>query len=949
MSSAYSSPANFGKNVSVLDVVQLTGTVGAALSQRYDANVAKVDSLIQQYTSVPLVRSQDKHYLGERLQTLLSAVDRNSKINWTSGTAARDVNAQIAAAVDDHVLKQMSNSQSIINFEQTAAQKKAKGDGTYNDINYIYAKDKAGYEDYMRGVDKNGNKVDDIGSLQYMDYYDVNKNLTEDVEKFAKERGYEKVIDTESQEGVVFKTVKGKVLSPEEISAFVTLKIDSDPRLKQQLIMNSHAEYRGFSDEEIHQRYTEFANSQAAKVDDQLATIESEKKNTNKDDVAKLQALDAGMNALITKKSNILAQVEPKNFNRDAVQYKTYTENLVNQYAKTYSVNDITDIKYDDYWIKLQKAQGKLTEEGTPKTATSVQGVGQIYEQARSTTPTEEAPDDLTEFETNRKKAWDDMTGHIRSQLRAEGKDSSAKAIADYYQGLKKAAKEGVDINAQGYNAEDIALYNQVELHNKRAFNMTKVASEEYSKASEEVLEGFFGGKGKDLDIQGLATTMPHTASLLTKYGSIDQVPKKDREMAFYEIATNAKNTLDLDDIDKKRLNLYLTDLERKNSFSKDALKQNVKSEEERGFFDGLTDVAKGAFKWGTGYILPTIGTALTTFRTGEKQKAYQEQKKAFAEGAEQTARGLRAIDRGVFGAFTEDRDLSDIQSDDISLSGYGTPRERFANVAKNVREKISLQSEAYKANAPKHSALLLNPEIKADKPYVELTRSAIIANGGRPSANTTINITDIKDNKAYIQYEEEVLVPKEKGGQTKELITKTVAVPVSNLPKNLLAGIQTNLTDFEFSVKNPTPMEVKFNYSPPNDLDSRIELAEKYLKNNANYMSESQINMLQVDGFSDIKTKEDYIKENADLPANYLQALNADVNSQYSLQWKRPAGGGVFLGTLIKDGKAVKDRIPLEQDFNPHAYQLSTIKIINGYLDERVKELKSLYNRTRL
>ena len=67
MANAYSTPINYGETISTMDIVQLTGQVQTALQQRFDVNVAKVDDLIQKITSVPLVRDQDKKYLGDRL------------------------------------------------------------------------------------------------------------------------------------------------------------------------------------------------------------------------------------------------------------------------------------------------------------------------------------------------------------------------------------------------------------------------------------------------------------------------------------------------------------------------------------------------------------------------------------------------------------------------------------------------------------------------------------------------------------------------------------------------------------------------------------------------------------------------------------------------------------------------------------------------------------------
>ena len=80
MANSYTSPIDYGDAISTMDIAQLTGQVQTAMQQRFDVNVAKVDDLIQKITSVPLSRDKDKKYLGDRLNSLLSMVDANSKI-----------------------------------------------------------------------------------------------------------------------------------------------------------------------------------------------------------------------------------------------------------------------------------------------------------------------------------------------------------------------------------------------------------------------------------------------------------------------------------------------------------------------------------------------------------------------------------------------------------------------------------------------------------------------------------------------------------------------------------------------------------------------------------------------------------------------------------------------------------------------------------------------------
>jgi hypothetical protein len=580
MANAYSQPANFGQTVSLMPMAQLNMQVQTAMQQKYDANVAKVDSIIQQFTSVPLLRAEDKQYFGERLQTLLSAIDSNSKINWTSSNASREVMNHISAAVDDRVLKQISNSQAIINFEQSAAEKKAKNPELYNDANYTYAKDKAGYEAYMKG------EKDDIGSLQLVDYYDIDKNLTDEVEKFAKDRGYEKLLK-EDQSGYVYRTVKGKQVTEDEIAGYVKLKMSSDPRLQQQMIINSHVNNRGISDEEVYKKYSEHVNSQVSYQDTKIQEIENQLKNVNPDDITKKQDLERKRTLLADEKNLLVSQLDPTKFNRDAVLFESYKNNLVSNYAKTFSYEDITDVKYDDFFIKLAKAEGKLTAEGTPTSMSEASlPVGQAIEIPR-TEIGETAPDVLDTFTKDREVTWAQMNEIMRQRLKAEGKAVTSKNLQEYYLGLKKASKEGFDVNAQGYTAEEITTFQKVEDFNKKSFRITKEAKNFYDDAVEKTVEGLFAGKTKDLNVDNLATTMPFTAGILKKYNSLEQLSKKERDLVLYETALNAKDYLLDDEKDKQLMDFYLSSLERENSISKEDLKK-VKLPEKQGFWESV-------------------------------------------------------------------------------------------------------------------------------------------------------------------------------------------------------------------------------------------------------------------------------------------------------------------------------------------------------------------------
>lgn len=935
-----SSPINYGKPITTTDIAQLTTSVQGAMQQTYSANVAKVDSLIQQYTSIPLLRSEDKEYLGERLKTLVSSIDQNSKINWTSGQATREVNSHISAAIDDNVLKQMANSQKIITFEQTAAQKKAKGDGTYDDSNYVYAKDKAGYEAYMKG------ETDDIGNLQYVDYYDVNKNLTQEVEKYAKERGYEKVL-SENKEGDVYQTVKGKRVTPDEVASYVQTLIGTNPKLQQQLLINSHTQFRGATDEQVFSEYAAFAKREADTFEERIKLLDEDLKNINPDYKDQIALKQKEKTALSEQKNNILSKASLENFNRDAVQYTSYTKDLVNKYAKTYSFEDITDIKYDDFFIKLAKAEGKLTSEGTPTEAGGGTAVaGQLYQQDRGVS-TETEVDDMTRFESDKAVAWNETVALMKQKLIAEGKEPTTKNLTNYYAGVRNAAKSGFDINASQYSGDVIAMYQKVTELNKRNFNYTKIAKEQYGNVTQETLSGLFGGKTKDLNVEGLAETMPFTATMLKKYSSADQMSKIEKAKALHEVATNAKNTIVEDPTAKKQIQFYISSLERDNSFSKEDLKQNVKSGEQPGFWSSTGDILSG-----TGSRLlqgfQNVGATFLVdpFRRPEARRQAVEEAQ---QKAKKTQEGISQAYNNLGRSLTTDRDLSELQSGDVGLGNYQSPRDLYTNAAKNTKSRMEAESLKYRANAPTQFSMILNPDIKADKPYVNLVKNALYANGAKPTEGTYINIAEIKGDKAVIKFEATTDVPTATEGVTKKYTQEQeITIPLSSLPSNLLKNLKLDNTSFSFSVKNPNPMSVSYKYAPPETMDSRREFAQRYLENNFDYMSEEQVRMLQTNGMPDVKTKEEYAKAASILPAEYFNTFKAEVQSEYNLTWERPQGGGVFIGRLSQNGKSIKENIQLGEDFNPHLYQLYSMREVSRHLDEKLSELTTAYNRTK-
>ena len=940
MANAYSTPINYGHAISTMDVVQLTGQVQTALQQRFDVNVAKVDDLIQKITSVPLARDQDKKYLGDRLHGLLSMVDANSKVDMTNNNVARQVNNYISTAIDENVKTQIGNSQKIQGFQQEAARIKKQKPELYNDANYAYALDKSGYAAYMKG------ETYDLGNLQYKEYYDVTKNLNEPLDKWAKERGFERVVDTSVQGGYIYQTVKGKRIKPEEIDSFVNNRIQSDTKLKDQLMINAHYKYRGVPDESLLKEYQDQAKPLLNKYDVTLSSIDTDIKNTNPDDKAKLETLNQKKSYTSQQKEFFESQLDPKNFNRDSFLYKNETHNLIESYKKTFGYSEITDIENDDFY---KSGKGTGTGKGAGLGTGAAQGLpaGTAFTSVEEKVNEKEKESPLTLYSKNKDVAYKNFQNVIKQQLQKEGKAYSDKDVTNYYVNLKKASKEGTDINAQGFSPEVIESYKKVEYYNKMAFNLKKAATEYYGKDVNDTLSGLFGGKNKDLNVEGLAITMPYTAELLKKYKSSSQLTAKQKAIASYEIAKNLKEYVLDEDEDKQRMDFYIQGLQQDSKVSdKDLIKYQPK---EEGFWNGVGNTLSGAFGISVGSLGRVAKSALFDWRDDAWNQGLGDIKKGFKDNWEQIVKGNRQGGFAIDKMLASDTDLSQVQSGDIKLGNYQGVGDRVDQTSTSVKTKFDLILKQNEANLDKTMSVVLSSGNKGDVPYIDAVKSALYAQGKSPDKATNILIQKVENGIATVSFDNELLIPKEKGGQTKEIVRDTVQIPVSNLPSNLMNSMQTNKTEWAYSKSNPQEMKVLLHYKPFADLDSRYEFSNKYLGNYSNSLPQGITELIQKTNFSEFKTKDELLDVASKyLPKEYLQDYSTNVlEANYSVNWERKSGA--FYPTLMKDGKRIKNMPPVAIDYNTHTFNTNTMSLINSYLENEIMERRKQVLQTKI
>src|SRR5690606_21156253 len=144
MANAYSQLVQYNAPHNPVNLA-LDAAVLGSLQKSYDANVAKVDAVIEAYGNIPLLRQKDKEQLANNINTMMTQVNTFSKMDLTNSDSVRQIQQSMKSALTPELMKQAEYAVKLNSFNDTVAKKRDKGDGTYSDANYQYSLDQANY------------------------------------------------------------------------------------------------------------------------------------------------------------------------------------------------------------------------------------------------------------------------------------------------------------------------------------------------------------------------------------------------------------------------------------------------------------------------------------------------------------------------------------------------------------------------------------------------------------------------------------------------------------------------------------------------------------------------------------------------------------------------------------------------------------------------------------
>jgi hypothetical protein len=939
MASGYSQPGSKYRHLNPVDVFDenLVATVLGSKQQKYDKNLAAIDAAIENYGNIDLARTEDKEYLQQRLQKLTDGINNAGMQDLSSSSVTRNIERHIDQALDDHVMTQAANTATYRKFQEELKTKKEKNPELYNEANVQYAIDKAGLQDWLSGYNKQGEKVDKLGNLEYNDYYDINESLQKDIEGWAKNLGYTKSIDESGNEYFV-RIGKNETLSEQKVEDYVRLKIQQDPKLVKQMQINAHSQYRGVSEEEILNSVKERAEAGYLDADRKLSDVRAKIENTNPDNVETIAYLKAHEERYLQEKGEFEKQKSLQSINKEAFANKMYTNDLINNYKDVYAQHNELDVKYQNLASKATNSKVKGADEKSDTTL-GMDGAGTIVTQDLHKLDEDAPGGTLTHQETKLDNYLVELNDRMNTldpafkTLTPEQQEAKIKSLL--------SAETNFSINGQIADPDTLNMIAKV----KEAQNSIEAVNNDIKATMEPVIDNFYdgllGGIKKDLDIDNLSHSLPYTAGLLKGNKSFSKLTEEEKNLVRLEMANNMGEHLASDE-QKPVLERYKKQL----SEGLDTSKLTVKTERP-GFWGALGKVALAEINQTINTL--DIITPSNPFSTREQFiKNNQEENKAWDEGRETSSKAYsdlaNATKNMLRTGFAEDANLSDIDSDDVVLGEFKDHKVlKEALEIATIRANDKLVKE--QPNMDEVATITFSNRVEADKPYADQLTNFMRGRGRDVSKDSSFSLYPSEDGR-YINVRFSEQVTWQHGKTGRDVTNK----PFHSEEKILLTDLQRKFPDlvklvskkrsaWELSRDNPNDFSRTISFEPPKDATSRAAMVDKWIRNNQGRMSKKQAQEMLVN-------PEKFFPSKTEIERNAIRLLDAPtlekyrnevLNKEYSMEYKRVQGRG-FLPILKSDGEEVLRFPPVEEEyFDYFQFNQKTTAYIKSYLTQQV------------
>lgn len=322
------------------------GVLGKATmykQQNYDANVAAMQQMINEYANTDLLRDIDKEYMGTRLNHLVENVNTLGAVDWSRKSLFKNYTNYVSQVLDNNVIAAIGSTQLYRKHKADMEELKKKKPELYSIQN-----DWAASNDIERYM--TSGKIGDMYQQgTYVPYTDITKEILKNA-PLLKDFGVE-VFFKDGDSNPYFRTInKHEVLSKEKVRSFMDLVLGE--KGNQQLMIDGMYKYRNVSTEDLEKGFNESLKATMGGYDNVIKTMKEKLKGLGNADHRKI--LEENIASLEKGKESMSATLNSTK-DRNGMIYNMYVNDFKEKWASTLSFDRITDYKIDDSGFKLHK------------------------------------------------------------------------------------------------------------------------------------------------------------------------------------------------------------------------------------------------------------------------------------------------------------------------------------------------------------------------------------------------------------------------------------------------------------------------------------------------------------------------------------------------------------------------------------------------------------------
>ena len=479
---------------------ELAGQVLMAKQQKYDANLAQIENLVQQYVGLDIANKDAKNHLYNNLKTLTSEVDRiASSEDLSNSNATKNITSYIGQAIDATTINAVNTTRMKRQYDATWDEIRNKKPELYNNINKAFGE--SGWEEYVN-ADKNTDVSQYVkhgfAVIPYVDIKGMTDKTMMEYMKLAKDREYS--VPIQVQKGVddkgnpVYETVGFKEYVETGLNPAVVrnmMQAQLTPEVKQQMAINAWSNYGEFKGEgaiNLKKDYTNYMDSMIEDAENSISKMElklteygkgsDEEKKIKKD----LSDYRTEIGGLKDRKVSTLASIDNGNFMNAGLEiesgrfvkqgvgifgsfYNTYFKGTkaneifwkqMDLEQKQYEFNENLKLKKAEYDLKVDEFEYKKEKDLRDEQAFLNTGVtyGAPTQEQEGTVKSSETENvqnviDLKNATNNITNDWVKTIDDVIKQEDDSVVKTSAVALRDVYAkelGLKKGTYENKSI-----------------------------------------------------------------------------------------------------------------------------------------------------------------------------------------------------------------------------------------------------------------------------------------------------------------------------------------------------------------------------------------------------------------------------------------------------------------------------------------------------------------------